>query len=314
MRLHLQKVKNRHSLLAGGFALLILFLLLGNSLANDRVFEYLGTYGRLTSFALSRVEDADTAFRVGNYFFNGDAYNLEKAVISYKRALVLSPSHPFARYQYARAEFLRGNFATALEQAEKQIKVNPDFPNTWYVRGLIHGYVGLRQKAADDFRTFISRVPEQWAGYNDLAWILARQENFAEMKRVVNEAFEKLPHEKERNPWLWTNMGIAEMNLGEYRAAGESFEKALEIAKKMTPKYFWSAYPGNNPRSANDAYRNFLSTLYFNLGLVYEKSGEPAAAVEEYKKALAAYGENPPFNPSLIAEKIKTLEKPPFPL
>lgn len=309
MRKDLLKTKSRRSLISGGATIIVIFLLFWGALARTQILETIGTYGRLTSFALSHITDADMAFRMGNYFFNGGAHNLGKAVQSYNRALELSPSHPFAHYQYARAEFLRGNFATALEHIEKQIEINPDFPNAWYVRGLIHGYVGLRQKAADDFRIFISRAPNQWAGYNDLAWILAKQENFKEMRQIVQTAFEKLPHEKERNPWLWANLGIAELNLGEYRTAVDSFATALELAEKMTPEYFWSAYPGNDPRSSKDAYGNFLATLHFNLGLAYEKSEELKRAIEEYKKALVSFGGNPPFDPAYIEEKIKELEK-----
>ena len=255
--------------------------------------------------------DAFLAIRIGGYYFNGGAHDLSSAFLAYKKALVLNPNTRLAHYQIARIRFLEGKFSDALREINKELELHPEIPNSYYVRGLIEGYSHKYQEAEQDFRTFIERVPENWAGYNDLAWIQARRGKFKEAKATVERAFARLPGEKTRNLWLWTSYGVANLNLKEYTEAKEAFFQAREISQRVDAAFFWSAYPGNDQAGAEDAFKQFLGTLHFNLGIVYEKLGESEKARKEYERYLAylPYLSKDVFPGAVeIKEKIKELD------
>lgn len=224
---------------------------------------------------------------LGNYYFNGGAYDLARSQWAFEKALRLDPGIPMAHYQLGRIYFIKGELDTATEEIQKELLLHPEIPNSHYVLGLIQGYSGDFEEAEKDFQVFIERVPEQWAGYNDLAWIQVKLGKFQKAQNTVSIAFERLPGEKVRNPWLWTSLGVARLNLKEYNKAKDAFETALGIASRMSAQYFWSAYPGNDPRTAEDAFGQFKATLHFNLGIVHEKLNEWEAAKFEYNNYLA---------------------------
>lgn len=226
--------------------------------------------------------DAKLALELGNYYFNGGAYDLGAAERAFLQALAIDPNVKRAHYQISRIRFLRGHFIKALEEVNQEMRMHPEIPNSYYVRGLINGYMGHFAEAETDFSKFVELVPLQWAGYNDLVWILAKRGKFQEAKDVILAAFDKLPGEKTRNPWLWTSLGVASLNLKDYNYARDAFLKALTITNTMSPQYFWSAYPGNDPRDAEMAWQRFRGTLHFNLGVTHEK-------LKEYSRAKVAY-------------------------
>jgi tetratricopeptide (TPR) repeat protein len=231
--------------------------------------------------------------RLGRYYFNGGAYDLEKALRAYESALTLNPDIRLAHYQIARIHFLRGDFYRALEEINKELVLHPEIPNSYYVRGLINGYAGRFSEAEADFMKFIDLVPWQWAGYNDLAWVLAKQGRFKEVRDMMDLAFERLPGAKMRNPWLWTTLGIAQLNLKDYNEAKDAFLNARALSDKMSAEDFWSAYPGNDPRGAEPAFQQFRAALHFNLGIVYEKLGELEKAKEAYHAYLSLLPKDP---------------------
>lgn len=270
---------------------------------------FLATKARMSVIALYLNKDASRAVKIGDYYFNGVAYNLDTAKKSYETALAINPNEPWAHFQTARIFFLQGRFYQALNHINLELKVNPSNLRSLYVRGLINGYAGNLSQAEEDFKGFSEWAPHRWAGYNDLAWIQAKRGRFREMKETVSTAFEKAPV-KEINPWLWTSLGIAHLNLKEYNEARNAFLKSLELAEKITPKEFWEAYPGNDPRGAQEAYSRFISTLHFNLGVVYEKLGERENAVKEYGEYLALLPADSGFERESAEKKIKTLRGP----
>lgn len=265
-------------------------------------------YGRVgIAIALNR-RNAELAMQIGNYYFNGGAYDLEEAEQAYRKAIEINPSTPLAHYQLGRIRFLRGDFGEAIRYINAELELHPEIPNSFYVRGLINGYAARYPEAARDFEKFIELVPEQWAGYNDLAWILAKQGKFREAEAAVVRAFERLPEERRRNVWLWTSLGVARMNLGEYDRAKESLDTARSIAEDMTPEYFWSAYPGNNQKEAPRAFGEFLAALHFNLGLVNEHLGLIEEAKKEYQAYLALLPPNASLERSPVEDRITKLQ------
>ena len=111
---------------------------------------------------------------------------------------------------------------------------------------------------------FVAWAPKEWAGYNDLAWILGREGKHAEAARVIEAAFAQVPLGEE-NAWLWNMLGVAQMNGGDMAAARTSFARAKELAALMTETEWGKAYPGNDPSTGADGLESFRAAIERNL-------------------------------------------------
>lgn len=215
--------------------------------------------------------NADLALYIGNYYFNGmiggGEYNLDIAEKAFKKAVSINEKILWGHYQLARIYFIKGNYNHALEEINRELKSNPENLRSLYVRGLIYGYRGQAgdfEKAEADFRRFTSWAPKEWAGYNDLAWILSKQEKYLEAEKTIKLAFKEIA-ESEKNPWLWNALGVAELNLNKYYVAADSFKKAKSLAEKLDLRQWRRSYPGNNPASAEEGLAAFISAIEENL-------------------------------------------------
>ncbi|MFY9462427.1 MAG: tetratricopeptide repeat protein [Candidatus Sungiibacteriota bacterium] len=216
-------------------------------------------------------QDADFALLLGNYYFGAtigkSEYDLEKAERAYKRAIAAKPGILWGHYQLARIYFMKGDYAGALSEIALELEANPENLRSLYVRGLIYGYrnyPGDLEKAEEDFRRFTFWAPKEWAGYNDLAWILFKQKKYQEAKEAIQTALREVP-DANGNPWLWNALGVAELNLREYKNAKISFEKARNLAKNLTARDWRLAYPGNNPADAESGLSAFRKAIEENL-------------------------------------------------
>ena len=145
--------------------------------------------------------DAALALQLGQYYFGGGAYNLRKAATSYELALQLDPTRQLARYQLARIYFVDGQFDRALAHINTELRMFPYNPRSLYVRGLIYISLDNLSAAEQDFRNFVAWAPFEWGGYNDLAFVLAKEGKYAESETVVMEAMQKISNAKDI-PWL----------------------------------------------------------------------------------------------------------------
>lgn len=224
-------------------------------------------YGRADlAITLDRT-DAGLAMQIGNRYFGNGAYDLKTAEHAYQKAVRINPKILWGHYQLARILFVKGNYEGAIAEINKELETNPENLRSLYVRGLIYGYrnqTGDLERAADDFRRFTYWAPSEWAGYNDLAWILSKDGKYKEAKEATVRAFQSA-EEANENPWLWNSQGVAELNLGEYKNAQKSFEKAKVLAEKLAPEDWKRSYPGNDPASADFGLNQFKETLDKNL-------------------------------------------------
>ena len=208
--------------------------------------------------------DAALAMQIGNYYFNGGAYDLEIAAHAYERANAIDPRVLWGHYQRARILFIKGDFSGAIEEINRELLANPSNLRSLYVRGLIYGYHGDLDKAEDDFRSFTQWAPKEWAGYNDLAWILEKRGKYKAAKDAIAKAFVEIP-QANNNPWLWNSLGVAELNLGNHADAHNAFKRAQTLANSLTEADFRKSYPGNAPAEAGSGLKVFRDAIMENL-------------------------------------------------
>lgn len=219
--------------------------------------------------------DVKLAMEIGNYYFNGPAcakasagaavcYDLKKAEKGFKRAVAIDDKILWGHYQLARIYFVEGEKEKALEEINKELEENPENLRSLYVRGLINPGLGDLSGAENDFRRFTQWAPKEWAGYNDLAWILAKEGKYAEAEKISAQGIkEALGGDK--NPWLWNSLGVSELNLGKYANARKSFTKAKKLADMLLLSEWLKAYPGNNPIEAERGLADFKRAIEENL-------------------------------------------------
>lgn len=200
-------------------------------------------------------------YLLGNRHLGGDGtYDLEKAEFYYDKVVELNEEFRFVHYQRARVYFLTMRYRLAIDEVNREILHNPEFSRSYYLRGLIYGYDKKFPEAASDFTEFINREPDEWAGYNDLAWILFQLGDYEGVKTTMEQI---LP--KTRNAWLLNAYGVALLNLGENEKALEVLTEAKDLASRMTPEMWGIAYIGNDasiyPAGLEDMQKNIAENI-----------------------------------------------------
>ena len=212
--------------------------------------------------------DADVAVKIGNYYFNVNnegAYDLEKAKYYFNKALELDPNVSDAWHQLARINFLAGNFGDALLEINKQIEIHDDgLMSSYYIRGLIYGFMDEHEMAEKDFLIFAEWDKENWAVHNDLAWIYFKNGDYEKAEQISRKGLDFNPN----NPWLLNSYGVSLMNTNKSASANVALLKALDEAQKLTPFEWQKAYPGNNPNVAKEGLENFIEAIEFNVNLL----------------------------------------------
>lgn len=207
--------------------------------------------------------DAAMHFEMGNFYFNGGAYDLPRAKKYFARTIELDWEFPAAHYQLGRIYFLKGKFFSAMEQMNIESVLRPDFDKVYYMKGLIAGYQGLSDFAADNFKKFLAFNPDNWAGWNDLAWVYFKKGDYVRAKEAAESGISAAGE----NAWLLTSLGVALLNLGDNERAVEVLISAREMAEAMTPDGWGRAYPGNNPNIYAEGLRQMREAIEYNLEL-----------------------------------------------
>ena len=190
-------------------------------------------------------------------------YDIDRAELLYKEAIALDAAHALAYHQLARIAFLRGGFYKALGLIDASIVLQgePINPSSYYVRGLILGFMGRYDEAAQNFEVFLAKYPSNWAAVNDYAWALLKAERAREVVDVVGKALENSP----TNPWLLNTYAIALYETGAYTDALLAAQKAKATVTDVSEEDWLIAYPGNDPEIARDGVAAFKNAIAENM-------------------------------------------------
>jgi len=194
--------------------------------------------------------DAQKAFQFGERHFSSKepgAYNIELADYFFKKAQEMDATLPYLLHERARVAFIRGEFQSALVAINLQISNHgSSTPNSYYIRGLILGYMGRYEEAAKDYNRFLAYEPHNWAGLNDYAWVLIKAKRYNEAAGVAAYGLQDSPD----NPWLLNSYAIASSELGHHGEAQEAISRAALTVGAVTSDDWLTAYPGNDPQIA----------------------------------------------------------------
>ena len=205
-------------------------------------------------------------FRQGSGYFGGapafaeataGKYNLDKAEKWYKAALKIEPKLPNAHYQLASIYFVKNQFSKALNEINAELSLNPENQRSYYVRGLINGYAQNYPAASEDFKKFIQSSPNEWAGYNDLAWIYNETGDYQKAKETLLSGLKTAPD----NAWLLNGLSIVLSKLGEQNESDKILEQAKISAEKLGENDWQMAYSANNPVFASRDLAEFKDNL-----------------------------------------------------
>lgn len=230
-------------------------------------------------------DDARLAFVIGAYYFGNQfatsaeeehLYDMPFAQKAFGKAILINPAMPLAHYMRARVEFIRSDFAKALSDLNKELALYPENKRTLYMRGLVYAYRGRSGdliRAEEDFRSFVAWAPREWAGYNDLAFVLAKGRRYEDAATVLREGIVKADGGAE-NPWLWDALGVMELNQGNPGEAIKALANAQTFATSLTDSSWQRAYPGNNPTKAHSGVEAMQIGIARNLAAAYDAAAK----------------------------------------
>jgi len=210
----------------------------------------------LTLFVLSAQTlfplSAQQAFDAGERHFdarNQSQYDINAAEHFFRIAAEKDPTLPYLYHELARIDFLRGNFTAALSKINFQISLHGDSePNSYYVRGLIEGYMGRYDDSIVDYKHYLQFDPHDWAAINDYCWVLLKANRPAEALAESSQGLVQFPG----NAWLANTNTIALYEVGDLQAAELEAREALIATAAVTPTQWLIAYPGNDPGVAGE--------------------------------------------------------------
>jgi tetratricopeptide (TPR) repeat protein len=229
-------------------------------IAEDIMFRYDHTAGRACRYGTKHLS--------ANEPYN---YDIERAQYFLEACRELDPTFPAVNYHLARLYFVQRHPIMSLMSVNAEIRVakGEPIPEVYYMKGLIEGAIGYYDRAAEDYRTFLSLKPDGvngWAGYNDYAWVLLKGGRTEEALAAITTGLEKHPG----NAWLLTIKSTALFELGRLQEAADAGEKAVKAADALTEAQWRSAYPGNNPDTTEKGLDTIRRSARENLAKIRE--------------------------------------------
>ena len=200
------------------------------------------TLSILYLFTLSSVN-----LYIGNIFFGGKdgLYNINLASFFYTHAAypISNNTVEYAHYQLGRTYFIQGRLQAARNEIYKELELFPENKRSYYMLGLIYGYMHEEKLAIEAFGKFIEWKPESWAARNDKAWLEFRIGDIDAGLETISPVAHLVD-----NTWVQNTYGVLLMNKGRYTEAKTAFDNAKVAADKLTEEEWGKVYPGNDPR------------------------------------------------------------------
>ena len=232
----------------------------------------LHAYESVTYFV---APSAERAYAYGNRHFDhasAEEYDIDRAEYFFTQAFKRDPHMIYVRHQLARIAFLRGDFPQALRLIDREIEVFGDSVSfsSYYVQGLILGFMGRFELSAASYEKYLAHDPYNWAALNDYAWVLLRNGDTEKALAATEKGLLRFSD----NPWLLNTNATARYELGDVTGAEERVRAAARMAIGLSENDWLVAYPGNDPLIAAPGVVSLQTAIAANMRLIANRGPE----------------------------------------
>ncbi|WP_286032707.1 tetratricopeptide repeat protein [Brachyspira pilosicoli] len=160
-----------------------------------------------------------------------------------------------------------GLYEEAIEDYDKAIELNPNYPDTHYNIGIAKSNLGLYEEAIKDFNKAIGLNPNYSKAYNNRG---NARSNLKQYKEAI-EDYDKAIELNANYSNTYDNMRLSKTDLGLYEEAIKEYDKDIELNTNYSKYYFNRALPKQllaniteNEREKNklveEAYNDFIKS------------------------------------------------------
>ena len=235
----------------------------------------------------------------GTLMKSGD---LSGAVLAYQAALMQHPDDPTAYYNmgYIFIDYL-ADTTNGIPLLEKALELDPENADAWFYLGTAYVLINNKENAYYAFQRALDINP-----LNDAAWYFLGMmaESFGEIDEAF-KCFEEALLINPDNPLVHQSKGVLFSVRGEHEKALVSLNKAVEEFKKVGETSLVALFHigvsnldlGNNEvaleafeqvtamKPQDSLEEGFITTAYYNIGVIQSASGETSTAIAKLKEA-----------------------------
>jgi tetratricopeptide (TPR) repeat protein len=232
------------------------------------MYEWEPTRVTYETYMLRLFPSAQRAFQYGENHFSSKKprfYDVRVAESFFNRAITLNPDLPLLNHELSRVAFLRGDYNLAIARINRELSDNTaPSPTSYYMRGLIEGYMGDYDQAVDDYGRFLQTFTNNWAAINDYAWVLIKANRYAEAHSALVRGIALFPE----NAWLLNSDATALFEMGSTSDALIAARGAHARVENITRAQWLTAYPGNDPHSADQGIQTLRRSIEANIHMI----------------------------------------------
>lgn len=159
---------------------------------------------------------AQTYYNVGMY--NDGVYATDQIISRLK-------SYPRTHYYRAKINIKLGKLDSALEDAEQEIKFNPEIYEGYYVQGEVYRLKGDMGKALKSLEKAVTKDPKSVETLMAMGWIKLAQRYYEQARDLYMRAKAR----EQDNPQIRRSLGIIYQKIGQSKLALEEFEIYLKL-------------------------------------------------------------------------------------
>jgi len=180
----------------------------------------------------------------------------------------------------------------AIVYLNNAIKLQHDYADAYYTRGIAYGNVAQYQRAIEDYNEAIRLQPNDAVAYYNRGLMYA---NLGEYWRAIKDYDEAIRLQPDYANAFYNNRGTAHGNLGQYQRAIEDFNKAIRLKPDDVFAYYNRGLAYDNLGQHHRAIEDYNKAIhlkpdyadaYNNRGMYYHSLGQYQRAIEDYNKAI----------------------------